>query len=141
MYRPMKFVALFLTTLAMAFSQAAGAEEKKPVNLLRLPAVKIEKSTVSADELKKLQALTDDDPATVSQIKAQGGSVDIVYDNGCSTHVGAKQVALVLSTPPSCNGAVGYGGLKDGAAVAPTDAEWGVLGDLANGLHIGALAI
>ena len=61
------------------------------------------------------------------RVRTSDGSVDIVYDNGCSTHVGAKQVALVLSTPPSCNGAVGYGGLKDGAAVAPTDAEWGVL--------------
>jgi hypothetical protein len=45
MYRPMKFLALFLTALALAFSQAASAEEKKPVNLLRLPAVKIERAT------------------------------------------------------------------------------------------------
>jgi len=59
------------------------------------------------------------------RVRTSDGSVDILYDNGCSSHVGAKQVALVLSTPPSCYGAVGYGGLKDGAAVAPTDAEWG----------------
>ena len=61
------------------------------------------------------------------RVRTSDGSVDIVYDNGCSTHVGAKQVALVLSTPPSCYGGVGSGGLKDGAAVAPTEAELGVL--------------
>jgi hypothetical protein len=58
------------------------------------------------------------------RVRTSDGSVDIVYDNGCSTHVGAKQVALVLSTPPSCNGAVGYGGgggLKDGPVPGPVE--------------------
>jgi hypothetical protein len=58
------------------------------------------------------------------RVRTSDGSVDIVYDNGCSTHVGAKQVALVLSTPPSCYGGVSYGGLKDGAAAAPLEFDW-----------------
>jgi hypothetical protein len=58
------------------------------------------------------------------RVRTGDGAVDIVYDNGCSTHVAAKQVALVLSTPPSCFGGVGYGGLKDGAAVAPAETDW-----------------
>src|SRR5208337_4570048 len=53
------------------------------------------------------------------RVRTGDGSVDIVHDNGCSAHVGAKQVAIVLSTPPSCYEGVRYGGLKDGAAVAP----------------------
>jgi hypothetical protein len=53
------------------------------------------------------------------RVRTGDGSVDIVYDDGCSSHVAAKQVAIVLSTPPSCYGGVTYGGLKDGAAFAP----------------------
>ncbi len=67
------------------------------------------------------------------RVRTSDGSVDIVYDNGCFTHLGAKQVALVLSTPPSCfEEGVRYGGLKDGAPVtpapvAPTEPEWDAL--------------
>ncbi len=43
-----------------------------------------------------------------------GGSANIVYENGCSTRVGSSQVAVVLATPPSCQGA----SLKDGPAYA-----------------------
>src|SRR2546423_1321007 len=81
MYRWMKFLAPFLL-LAVVFSKAASAEEKKPVNLLRLPTVKIERSTVSTSELEKLQGLANDDPAAIVQVKAQGGGVDIVYGFG-----------------------------------------------------------
>src|SRR5437016_98008 len=82
MYRSMRFLALFLLALALAFSPAASAEEKKPVNLLRLPTAKIERSTVSTAELEKLQGLANDDPAAIVQVKAQGGGVDIVYGFG-----------------------------------------------------------
>ncbi|MFL5342768.1 MAG: transglutaminase family protein [Gemmataceae bacterium] len=81
-YRPARFLALFLPVLALAFSPVASAEEKKPVNLLRLPAAKIEKANVSAEELTKLQALADNDPATVVQVKGQAGAVDVVYGFG-----------------------------------------------------------
>ena len=73
------------------------------------------------------------------------GSVNIVYGNGCSTRVGPSQVAVVLATPPSCQGArlkdgglvvgagVGIGdGLKDGPGVLGTDTL------LAGGLVVGA---
>ncbi len=74
-----------------------------------------------------------------------GGSVNIVYENGCSTRVGPSQVAVVLATPPSCQGArlkdgglvvgagVGIGdGLKDGPAGIGTDTL------IAGGLIVGA---
>ena len=47
-----------------------------------------------------------------------GGSVNIVYANGCSTRVGSSQVAVVLATPPSCQAArLKDGGLVVGAGV------------------------
>jgi hypothetical protein len=41
---------------------------------------------------------------------SSSGSANIVYENGCSTRVGPSQVAVVLATPPACQGAslVGY---------------------------------
>ena len=51
-----------------------------------------------------------------------GGSVNIVYENGCSTRVGPSQVAVVLATPPSCQGArLKDGGLVVGAGVGIGD--------------------
>jgi tetratricopeptide (TPR) repeat protein len=78
----MKLLALFLPALALTFAQATSAQEKTPVNLLRLPAAKIVRATVSGGELEKLRALTDNDPGAVVQVKAQGGAVDIVYGFG-----------------------------------------------------------
>jgi len=52
------------------------------------------------------------------RVRTGDGSVTIVYDNGCSTPLGPHQVAIVVSTPPAC-----YGGLKDGAAIAPVEPE------------------
>ncbi len=67
-------------------------------------------------------------PASIGSALAPGdrvrtgeGAVTIVYDNGCSRALGPHQVAIVQSTPPACGAAVG--GLKDGAALAPVEAE------------------
>ncbi len=61
------------------------------------------------------------------------GSANIVYENGCSTRVGPSQVAVVLATPPACQGA----SLKDGgAAYAPAGLGTGTL--LVGGLVAGA---
>ena len=78
-----------------------------------------------------------------------GGSVNIVYGNGCSTRVGPSQVAVVLATPPSCQGArlkdgglvvgagVGIGdGLKDGPA-AGIGTETLIAGGLVVGAGVG----
>ena len=74
-----------------------------------------------------------------------GGSVNIVYGNGCSTRVGPSQVAVVLATPPSCQGArLKDGGLVVGAGVGIGDgvpAGPGGIGTetlLAGGLVVGA---
>ena len=61
------------------------------------------------------------------------GSANIVYDNGCSTRVAPSQVAVVLATPPACQG----GSLKDGgAAFAPAGIGTDTL--LVGGLVVGA---
>ena len=61
-----------------------------------------------------------------------GGSANIVYENGCSTRVAPSQVAVVLATPPSCQGA----SLKDGPVVAPAGFSSETL--LAGALVVGA---
>jgi len=60
------------------------------------------------------------------------GSANIVYENGCSTRVAPSQVAVVLATPPSCQGA----SLKDGPAYAPAGIGTDTL--LIGGLVVGA---
>jgi hypothetical protein len=63
-------------------------------------------------------------------VRTGNGSVTIVYDNGCLTQLGPHQVAVVLFTPPACNG-----GLKDGAAIAAAEPEMNPL--LGAGLYAG----
>ena len=82
MNRFLKLLFLLLVVLAMGRSPAARAEEKKPVNLLRLSSVKLERSTALPGEQASLTALTDDDPGTAAEIKAPGGSVEVVYGFG-----------------------------------------------------------
>ncbi len=85
-------------------------------------------------------ALTSGDRVRVSS----GGSVNIVYDNGCSTRIGPSQVAVVLATPPSCQGArLKDGGLVVGAGVgigdgAPVAGGFGTETLLAGGLAVAA---
>jgi hypothetical protein len=62
------------------------------------------------------------------------GSANIVYDNGCSTRVAPSQVAVVLATPPACQGA----SLKDGGAAAFGPAGFGTDTLLVGGLLVGA---
>ena len=45
------------------------------------------------------------------RVRAETGSADIVYDNGCTVTLGAGQMVAVLYAAPDCSG-----GLKDGAA-------------------------
>src|SRR5208337_3216909 len=46
------------------------------------------------------------------RIRADAGSADVQYENGCSMKVGPNQTVVVLFTPPACGG----GGLKDGVS-------------------------
>jgi hypothetical protein len=63
------------------------------------------------------------------------GSANIVYENCCSTRVGPSQVAVVLATPPACQGA----SLKDGGAgYAPAGFGPGADTLLVGGLIVGA---
>jgi hypothetical protein len=62
------------------------------------------------------------------------GSANIVYENGCSTRVGPSQVAVVLATPPACQGA----SLKDGGGVGYAPAGLGTDTLLVGGLIVGA---
>ena len=79
-------------------------------------------------------------PASIGSSLAPGdrvrtgeGSANILYDNGCATAVGPKQVAIVYSEPPVCN----VGGFKDGAVVAPVAPEPGVSPLLIGGVLAG----
>ena len=88
-------------------------------------------------------------PASIGSSLAPGdrvrtgeGSANILYDNGCATTVGPKQVAIVYSEPPVCN----VGGLKDGPMVAPVAPEPGVspllIGGVLAGTEVGiAIAV
>src|SRR5262249_6708240 len=63
-----------LTDLAVCQSTA----KEKPVNLLRLPAAKVEKAPAVDKDV--LRALTDEDPATIAVFKAtKDAPADIVY--------------------------------------------------------------
>lgn len=65
---------------------------------------------------------------------SSSGSANIVYDNGCSTRVAPSQVAVVLATPPACQG----GSLKDGGGAAFAPAGIGTDTLLVGGLVVGA---
>ncbi len=43
------------------------------------------------------------------RVRAETGSADIVYENGCTVKVGPGQTVLVLYTPPACNAAESSG--------------------------------
>ena len=70
------------------------------------------------------------------------GAVNIVYENGCSTRVGPSQVAVVLATPPSCQGArLKDGGLVVGAGVGIGDGAPAAGGIGTETLLVGGLVV
>ena len=48
------------------------------------------------------------------RVRAEAGSADVLYENGCSMRVTHKQTVVVLFAPPAC----GQGSLKDGVSAA-----------------------
>ena len=46
------------------------------------------------------------------RVRADAGSADVLYENGCSMKVAHKQTVVVLFMPPACR----QGGLKDGVS-------------------------
>ncbi len=95
---------LFLLFLAPSFYGnvlLAQNDEFKPVNLLRLPSVKTERSTARAVDQAGLAALTDDNASTVAVIKATGGTVDIVFGfDGAMVSPESLEIQLPESTAP-----------------------------------------
>jgi tetratricopeptide (TPR) repeat protein len=75
-------ILLGFLILALPIQPAWSADDKGPVNLLRLPAAKLEASTLPAAEWGGLKALIDDDPATFARMPSEGGVVDVVYGFG-----------------------------------------------------------
>ncbi len=71
------FVALVLDAYLLQ-----AADDKGPINLLRLPAAKVDASSLPIGEWPALKALTDNDPATVALLKAEGSPVDVVFGFG-----------------------------------------------------------
>ncbi len=78
------------------------------------------------------------------------GAASIVYENGCATKVASSQITVVLTAPPSCQGArlkdgglvvgagVGIGdGLKDGPVVAGIGTDTLIIGGLVVAAGVG----
>jgi tetratricopeptide (TPR) repeat protein len=77
--------SLGVILLTLWTQPAQSANDKGLINLLRLPAAKIEAASLPSGEWAAFKPLTDNDPATVAQIKAEGGPVDVVYGFGGAT--------------------------------------------------------
>ncbi len=94
-------VLLFVVAQFSGDLLVAQDDENMPVNLLRLPSVKTERSTALANEQASLTALIDDNASTVAVIKATGGSVDIVYGfDGAMVTPERLEVQLPENTVP-----------------------------------------
>lgn len=93
------FIFLFAAFSAGFLRGQEDANE--PVNLLRLPSVKIVRTSDLAGDQARLSALADDNPSTVAGIKAPGGTVDIVYGfDGALVTPERLEVQLPESTTP-----------------------------------------
>ena len=71
--------SLGMVVLGLWAQLLRAADDKTRVNLLRLPSVKVEASSLPTGEWAAFHALTDGNPASVALIKAPGGTVEIVY--------------------------------------------------------------
>jgi len=90
-----------VVSLVVLFLRNADAEENKPVDILRLPAIRLEKVATRMHDDSVTKALTDGDPATVARIKLGGGPVDLVYGFGGDL-VTAERLVVTLpaQSPP-----------------------------------------
>jgi len=88
----------FVVVLLSAF--ALSAAESAALNLLRLPGVKLEDSTVSGTEAAQLSRLTDGDPSTVASVTAsEDAPFMVVFGFGGAT-VSLDQLVVRLSVDP-----------------------------------------
>jgi tetratricopeptide (TPR) repeat protein len=94
-------IALLLLVVPVLAVQAKD-ESKDGINLLRLPAVKLEETTALENERAGLKALTDDDPNTVAVATAP---FDVVYGFGGATVAPEKLVVRLPNPLPKGAGA------------------------------------
>jgi len=88
----------FVVGLLSAFEVSAA--EPAAVNLLRLPGVKLEDSTVSGSEAAQLSRLTDGDPSTIASVTAsEDAPFTVVFGFGGAT-VSLDQLVVTLPTDP-----------------------------------------
>jgi tetratricopeptide (TPR) repeat protein len=88
----------FVVVLLPAFELSAA--EPVAVNLLRLPGVKLEDSTVSGSESAQLSRLTDGDPSTVASVTAsEDAPFTVVFGFGGAT-VSLDQLVVRLPADP-----------------------------------------
>src|SRR5207237_890431 len=81
-----------------------AADDKTRVNLLRLPSVKIEASSLPSGEWAEFNALTDGNSTSVALIKAPGGAVDVVYGFGGAV-VAPERLVVRLPRPVAADAA------------------------------------
>ncbi len=80
-----------------------SAAEPAAVNLLRLPGVKLEDSTVSGSEAAQLSRLTDGDPSTVASVTAsEDAPFTVVYGFGGAT-VSLDRLVVMLPADPKAS--------------------------------------
>src|SRR5262245_44250898 len=97
-----RFVLGSFACVVLACSAARlQAQEGKPANLLRLPAVRVERTSVAENEANDLRKWTDGDPATSASVPASASSpVEVVYDFGDVVSIDHLVVRLGSAAPP-----------------------------------------
>src|SRR5262245_20711129 len=97
-----RFVLGLLACVVLACSAATlHAQEGKPLNLLRLPGVRVERTSVAETEAKGLPKWTDGDHATSASVSASATSpVEVVYDFGEVVSIDHLAVRLGSAAPP-----------------------------------------
>jgi tetratricopeptide (TPR) repeat protein len=93
--------AVFLSLVAVLFPTfALSAAEPVTVNLLRLPIVKLEDSTVSGSQAAQLIRLTDGDPSSIASVAAsEDAPFTVVFGFGGAT-VSLDQLVVTVPTDP-----------------------------------------
>jgi len=79
----------------------ADAEENKAVDILRLPATKLERVATRVHDDSITKALTDGNPDTVAKIEVAGGPVDLVYSLGAELVTAERLIVTLPAKSPA----------------------------------------
>jgi tetratricopeptide (TPR) repeat protein len=95
--RTLRSGLVLLAVLGVSLAELAWAAKPEAVNLLRLPAAKLEQTTATGNEVGGLSALTDDNPGTFTTAAAtERAPLELVYGFGGATVTPSR---LVIRLP------------------------------------------